>query len=464
MYHCNQRRYEGSKYYVITHRLRFASNFHRFTPSCKDNNIIQCQSLSRVFLLLLFSVSVRGAKRRVGWNPENFHRLNELQNHFIIEGGDLMQVLFLLKSNGLVPENLGKWLLRKFSTQAYQNRKEERKEFVCSITSQVSSLLDLLDIFRQITPITRLANPRADDNPRHRGQLFTFFLQKKSILDNGGVENRLEMCQRDGNKLLLALNRPENARRQQILWDFYVLTRFLYIQQLRDGGFESRKEVIDEMMNNLPVEVDSGFAHLMYQVKMATSKVNAGDFDSAEQLFDDVLRNVQFCNNRFMKALVFHDGSYIYRNIYFHTGNEMYIERVDEMTRNAVLAQDEGLSPGSGFWSRLLLLQILKIYLDIDSSAKVNNERPLKPEHKMRAQEIVPQLCENFDSMESRREMSLRLCQARLKEDDNELEDAIYYTAKAKSLTCYGAYYSTDRENIELYYTKLVLKLLPPAL
>lgn len=322
----------------------------------------------------------------------------------------------------------------------------------------------MLSVFRLISPSRVRVNVRTNDNARYAFHLSYFFSEQKGFLDNKCVGNRLNYCQDFGNAILQAIRNPENNRRRQFLWDCQVILRFLQIQQLRDGGFDARKIVMDEMMENLPDEVDSGFAWLIYHVKIATLKVNEGDFRAAEQLFDDVLHQIPFCNNPFLKALVFHDGLYIFGHIFYETGNERYIDKAADMTYQAVGALNEGDSSIINFLGRLVLLQLVMIYLGIHRNASVDNERQLVPRYKASAAVIICLLRQNYSNMESRREVFLQLCQARLYEDDGKLEEAVICADRAKSLTEFGGYYPSGRENIESYCTRLVLKLLPPAL
>lgn len=384
---------------------------------------------------------------------ENERELHRLQRAFVDSGNDLMNVLSIIEGHGMLSEFHVRHLLEKYSNQVCENRREERIQFVHDIEMLVPYGM-MLSIFRRISPRLTV-RVLTSDNDKYAFSLSGFFSEHKGLLDNRVVGNRVDYCQQLGNAMLHKMYNPENIQRQQFLSDCYVIVKFLQIQQLRDGGFEAPKKVLDEMMENLPRQVNSGFAWTLYQLKIAASEVYEGRFHSAEKHLNGVLSQIEMCNNRFSKALVFHDGLYIFGRIFYDTGNDEYIDKAEDMTYQAVVALNDCRSP----FERLVLQHLAMIYLGIDRNAYVDNQRALVPKYKAGAEEIFRQLHQDYPNLDSRREMFLLLCQARLHEDNGKLNLADNCAKRAKGLAEFGGYFPSDRENIESYCAKLDLNL-----
>lgn len=382
------------------------------------------------------------------------------------EGIDVLHALKIIRVRQLLPDNQCKQLLNRYSEEVYQTRRERLVAF-CNDLRQGNNIHGVLDILRLISPRQMTQPVRTNVEVRYSFHLYKFFSEIKGNLDTGndlGGLNRIQYCENFSASILRKAAEAPNVQRRQFEIDRYVTMEFLHIQQLRDGGFEARERLLDNMMQNLPDGVDRNYADLMYQLKIATSKVNARDLHDAELRISDVLGRVQFCNNSFLRAIIFHDSSYVYRCVHSNTGDPRYVDKIANMTYKAIQALEEDIPPETSPWGKILLLQMAKIYCGIDSNLNVHNEDPLPPRDKLAASEIVKQLRRDIKNMESRREMFFQLCQARIYEDDEDFEMAMYCATRALVLATLGGYYPSDRENIEAYQTRLVLRVLPPNL
>ena len=374
------------------------------------------------------------------------------------QGIDILYELNKIYHEGLI--TLLEWrdLSEKYSCQLHTGRRAEMFSFFMDMHGRVF----FYDIMQHISPQRIILSVRTTIDENHSLKLYTCFKIVKDKLDSNDGTDRLDLCTRLGNALLLKANAATDRHIRQFHCDRYVITNFLLIQQLRDGGFESRKRVIDTMMQCLPPDVDGNFAYLMYQLKIATSKVNANDLEEAEHGILDVLREVQFSNNSLMRALVYHDSSYVYRCIHSTTKRNEYVDKIADMSHKAIQTLDE-FPPKTSTLGRILLLQMAKIYLGIDSKLNVDSETPLGA-NRIPAAMIVEQLRADIGNMETRREMFLQLCQARLHEDGNHMEKAMYCAQRALKLAEAGGYFPSDQENIQAYCTRLVIKVYPPAM
>ena len=378
----------------------------------------------------------------------------------ITQGIDILYELNRIRQVGLI--TVSQWReLSKTSSSQVQTHRRRIPKFLNDIRQKVPPNR-LFRILAHISPqqiIAVLYTPIDED---YSSKLYDCFENIKNTLDTHNGTDRSQICIDLGNEMLMDANAESNVSERQRLCDSYVITEILRIQQSRDDGYLARKRLIDDMMQRLPTGVDGRFAYLMYELKIATSEVNEGKLQEAESKISMLIGQVEMYNTSFEKAIIYHDSSYVYRCIHRATKHTKYIDKVADCACKAIAILGRSSSYTCTL-ARIFYLNTAMTYLGIDVKLNVDICMPIIS-HLLTATVLVKHVRADMRNMEARREMHLQLCQARIHEADKEIEKAMYCAHMALGLTASGGYYESDRENIETYYTRMVLKLLPPAI
>lgn len=355
-------------------------------------------------------------------------------------------------------------LRRKFNTV---NNKERSAMFILEL-SQILSFRGLIQSL-YIINCTTLAQ-KLEVERFHRQMLYTegnevpssrcivnFYSKMKSYCDDNIPLDRLSALTTFSTNLEQKLPNISFQDRQ------WAADRYATLMQLQVKHYSDRcmvKDVLDRMKTNLPEGVNTCYADILYHCNIGLSYALNND----EQTALDHVRQVQVLSSTSrmpsIRMFCFYHLQYIYRCLYSKNPSQEYLlNQINHCDLALNILMDMNQTDVQ-LIRRILLLNKTQTLLEITNDFEVNNTIPVKHGSLFIADELLRTVEDNFNQIESRREMIYSLCKARTLQD-KDLHTALAYLDRALVLGQDGAYFKKNIHNISAYQNWLLLRELP---
>lgn len=379
---------------------------------------------------------------------------------------DILQSIFVLYKRGFLLKDKYRYLLQKYQC-LQDNKVDDIGKFLDDVKHAIL-IDDQHKVLRLLCQTLTIRGRNYNESPLvvYKGfdaeesfVMFLYFNDIKGILDNNLSDDRTTFCETLENKMLTSIRKNKCLNKRQQSFDRYITVIFLHIQQCRELPSEKRIPLLQNMVQNIPKDLDDSYARLVYQSKMASTYVYADELQKAESFVDDTLRVLSRCENPFYQVIAYYDCLVVYRCLFTKTHDLRYIDKTAKMFRKAMDILSEDVIHELSLWGTLLLLHMALAYLGVDIFLGI--PRLEIPEaYILSAQQILVHL-KGRVKVSRRREMFLNLGFARFYELEAEYEIAVVYCCLALNQADDGAYFKLDRENIEVYLNRLVAQVLP---
>lgn len=379
---------------------------------------------------------------------------------------DIIGALKKLYHHRMVNTHQCESLQRKFSTV---NDKERSAMFIMEL-SQILSFCELVQSL-YIINCTKLAE-KLEVERFHRQMFYiesnkvptsccivTFYSKIKSYCDDNIPLDRLNALQKFSTDLEQKLPKiTRSLKDRQWAADRYATLMQMQVKHYSEGSMV--KDVLERMKTNIPEGVNTLYADILYHCNIGLLYA----LNSHEQTALDHVRQVQVlsstCRKPVIKMFCYYHVQYIYRCLYSKNPSlENLLNQINYCDLGLNILMDMNQMDVQ-LIRRILLLNKTQTLLEITNDFRINNTIPVTDGNLYIAEELLCTVEDNFNQIESRREMIYSLCKARTLQD-KDLYTALAYLNRALVLGQDGAHFKKNIRNISAYQNWLLLRELP---
>ena len=151
------------------------------------------------------------------------------------------------------------------------------------------------------------------------------------MLDNNIAVDRITFLERLETRLTKRVASGDSVRTNQMIWDRYVTLVFLHIQQYRENSCGMRLQILGQVREIVPTNIDRTYIELMYHSKMATTYLYWNRVVEAETFLENALELLKDCKNNFYRFIVLYNCIVVYRLMYMKTKDVTFVGKVEQM-------------------------------------------------------------------------------------------------------------------------------------
>jgi hypothetical protein len=284
-----------------------------------------------------------------------------------------------------------------------------------------------------------------------------FFYKQKSRLDDNLFHCRKRYLQLLFNKLTLGIRDLVDSDAQASV-DKIATVTWLRVQQCEKG--EDIKELINEMLNSVPCNVDKTLPRLVFKSKLAIAFELDDDSDTAEILLSEACAISELYSHPLMKAFLFHDTRYIHQLRFMRhqseeNRNKVQADCVQAIDFFSVFENDLCCI----YMKRLFSLYLVHNILNVGQNFEIDVSNEISTEEMTRANGILSCLERCFQSglpLEIRRKMIYLILRTRMHELVGDISIASTYFTQAYSLKDDGTFFGIEEDHLVNFKNRLL--------
>ncbi|KAL4218830.1 hypothetical protein ACF0H5_021418 [Mactra antiquata] len=377
---------------------------------------------------------------------------------YVARDVDIIEVIRLLQAYGYITRDLRQELTVKYLLEQNSNQSKFSKLLLKLLTlltlKKIARFLKTLgyDEFA-IELIQERYGAHADvlqgANIGLTEEILTYYATLKSYMDDNVFNDRRTALEIQSRNILRSIDARADQEDKQLAVNKYVVVTFLRatLYKLRDD----RQSILEEMIRNIPNDVDSRFANIVYNGKMAITAIRAGDDHAALEYAKRAITLCDNCEQQFVKVFAYHDQQFVYRCLFSTTPSEEHLKNI---LTSGQLGLDVLMSLAGNkamIWRKALTTENAMSLLKIKNDFSVMYEQSISECDREAAERFIQSLDRSAGgSQEKRTAMKTALCKARI----NERRDpgvARYYSQEAVKLAQEGSHFVSDLLHITMY-------------
>ena len=378
---------------------------------------------------------------------------------------DILGALKILQENDLISECKYKTLVQKYSTGVTSQR---FLTFVWDVLELVS-FLEFIKFLYTVNCVCFADELQAERFGRqiHRvdgrhvpggSQVVKHYTMMKSLSDDNMLHDRREALSEFATRIENELPLIENMAKKQL-----EANKYATIMQLRTTFHQNNKtkeKIIVKMRTNIPREIDSTYSAMLYHSNFGVACAQNGNEAGALDHIREVKALSFKCRSPFIHTFSYYYLHYIFRCLYSKNPCQENLNNVLVHCHLGLNVLTEMNQSDVQLIRRVFLLNLIQTLLGIREDFSINHAIQVDDSHLNVAEQYLNKLAENFDKIESRREMIYCLCRAKTLQDA-DIFLAMTYLDRALALSNEGAYLQTNVLNIAAYQNWLLLRELP---
>lgn len=294
----------------------------------------------------------------------------------------------------------------------------------------------------------------------HAELINEYFANLKRCADNNwfqdGTRYQLEKMISSLTQKLKNCGAGSDPEQFQILVDKRVMTYFLLAQQFSD--MDERLKVMKRMRDSIPIDADRTVFNVIFHSYLSVICALKDDATTAKGHEQQARFASHLCLPDIAGVILRLCIQYKNNVLFFKRHNRDDLEHASTDFEE-IFQMFDSMSKDPELYGTIAKLEMVHTLLGIDWDLNVCDIVRIRSRDIERGKKIISALKE---PCETRREMLLCLCRARLFENADPLK-AQEYAREALTLADDGSYYDIEKTNIRIYIENLEMKILPAA-
>jgi hypothetical protein len=395
---------------------------------------------------------------------EDIRAIKTVAPHYMDVKLDLLSAIQTLHGTNLITKLQYQSLVQKFST-------EIDSDFATFI-SDVLEIMSFRDFVRFLYTINCASFADELQVERYHRQIYwvegrhvpggsnivKYYSMMKSLSDDNMLHDRKNGFRTFADDLEQELLFEKNRAKKQLTAD-----RYATLMQLRSTFYANNKtkeEIIVKMKTIIPPDLDTTYSDMLYHSNFGVACAKSGNADEAHHHIQRINVLCFTCKTSYIWAFNYYYLHYIYRCLYSKNPSKENLVNALEHCHLGLNVLTELNQSDTKLIQRVFLLNLTQTLLGIRDDFSVDHSIEIDDGHFNVAKQRLNKLAENFEKIESRREMIYSLCKARTLQDE-DLFLATSYLDRALVLGKEGAYLETNILNISAYQNWLILREMP---